>query len=327
MVTFFCSCFYLFIFLLFILWGGFIVSLHCRWRQQPGCIPHARHGLWLHAGGSCGWGGAMAGCSRERRTGWQRRAEKGGGRVSAHSPAGEEEQFEPKLLCDLNSPSHPLFACCWSMCRRFRKPCYTSSRASRCWSSPWATRRRRWQPRWCRSARSEPGRDGCRPPRRQRRTRTRQSRGWPKPARPRSRAWRRGSPSKTSVPWSATATPSWALQFPSPQEFPSRWPRPPVLLLRQQRRPVELPAATTWRSTRAPRPASLCAASTATGGTCCWFRAQLELPHVAWQSRLWTVNTETNGSGGWIETLPTSRVEGLTQFTDDSVHRNLSISW
>lgn len=91
------------LFIIYSLVWGVILSLHCRWRQQPGCIPHARHGLWLHAGGSRGWGGAMAGRSRERRTGWQRRAKEGGGRVSAHSPAGEDKQFEPKLLCDLNS--------------------------------------------------------------------------------------------------------------------------------------------------------------------------------------------------------------------------------
>lgn len=185
------------------------------------------------------------------------------------------------------------FACCWSLCRRFRKPCYTSSRASRCWSSPWATRRRRWRPRWCKSGRSEPRKDGCRLPRRQRRTRTRRSRGWPKPARPRSKAWRRGSPSRASVPWSATATLSWVWPSPSPQEFPPHWLRP-LVLHQQQQRPVESMAAPTWRSTRAQRLVSLSAASTATGGTFCWFRAQ---PELCSSSCLWTVIMEKNGLG------------------------------
>lgn len=87
----------------------FVMMHYCRWRQQPGNIPHARHGLWLHASGSCWRGGAMAGRSWERRTGWQRRAEERGGRVAAHSPAGKRRAVWAITLCAVISSTCGLF--------------------------------------------------------------------------------------------------------------------------------------------------------------------------------------------------------------------------
>lgn len=160
-----------------------------------------------------------------------------------------------------------------------RKPSYTSSRSSRCWSFPWDTKRRSWRPRWCRSARNALAKDVFRRPRKQRRTRTRPSRDWPRPARPRSRACGSASPNRPRCPWWGTAATLRAPACPIPPGSPSR------LLQRRQRLLLSRPAAgcrdaPTWGSTRVHRPGRPCAASSATGGTSfCWRESRKRSPY------------------------------------------------
>lgn len=187
----------------------------------------------------------MARCSGKGGAWWQWRVEEGGGWVSAHCQTGKVNGKEKKTgLSYLKSTYFGVFV--------FRKHCYTSSRASHSWSSPWATRRKKWLQRWCKNARNEPERDACRPLRRPRRTKTRRSRGWRKPARPRSKAWKKGSQNRISVPWSATATLLTAWLSPSPRE--SLLQLLPLLVPHQQHwLAAALAAAPTSKSIRAQR--------------------------------------------------------------------------